>query len=129
MKKITVNYANYDVDRELYLNVLMPSGTGKQIIAVKALKAVPQGYIPVAEIEYDESKSLDDNLENAYKIMQNGVVTDSWTLFPPDGLNALVDPIMHDGQAYGHRSASMGDIFVVDDKEYVVATFGFDEVK
>jgi hypothetical protein len=127
MKKIVISYANSD-NRELYSNVMTPAAK-VQMAAVKMLKSIVGGYKPVAEFEYDDRKSVEANLEDAYRTMQNGVVTDSWTLSPPDGLTALVDPINHDGREYGHRSASMGDIFTVDGKEYVVASFGFKEVE
>jgi hypothetical protein len=127
-KVITVKYVGYDIPNDLQYQVMAPRAT-VNVNAIKAIKALEGGYVPVAEIEYDDKLNLMDNLEYAYKILQNGVVTDSWTLMPPDGLKALVDPIERNGQTYGHRSASMGDIFIVDGKEYVVATYGFEELK
>jgi hypothetical protein len=75
-------------------------------------------YVAVAEY-------AGDKLEDAYRLTQNGVVTDSWTLEPPEGLTPLVEPIEEDGEKYGHRSSSMGDIFVVDGEMFVVDTVGF----
>ena len=125
IRKIIVSYLDYDIQNELRWAVSAPrEDATMQIAAVNEIKAV-NGYVPVAAVEFDERMSVEDNLENAYKVLQNGVVTDSWTLSPPDGVTPLVDPITHDGQQWGHRSASMGDIFEYGGNQYVVATFGF----
>jgi hypothetical protein len=78
-------------------------------------------YVAVAEFDGND-------LDEAYKLTQNGVVTDSWTLAPPAGLTPLVEPIEHDGRKYGHRSSSMGDVFVLDGEMFVVDTVGFTEI-
>lgn len=87
-----------------------------------------EGYEKVAEVEYDERKSVTINLENAYRLLQNGVVTDSWTLSPPDGLTPLVGPHRIGGQDYGHRSMSIGDLIEYGGETYVVAMVGFTKV-
>jgi hypothetical protein len=94
---------------------------------VKAVLAI-NGYTNVAEFEYDDKVSIEDNLENAYRVLQNGIVSDSWLLDPPDGLTPLVSAHVHDGNLYGWRSAMKGDLFSVDGKAYVVANIGFTEV-
>jgi hypothetical protein len=128
--KIIVSYVAYGdmITDKLRWDIMAPHDDDKKrIAAVNAIKAV-NGYVPVAAIEYDERQSLETNLEHAYKLLQNGVITDSWTLSPPDGLTALVDPINENGQTYGHRSASMGDLFEYGGNQYTVATFGFTKV-
>jgi hypothetical protein len=127
MKKIVVSYVKQDIDNELRYTVSASYDNDKMNATVRKIQAV-DGYMKVAEYEYDDRKDVLDNLEDAYRVMQNGVVTDSWTLEPPDGLTPLVEPHKLDGRDYGHRSASMGDVFSVDGKDYVVASFGFNEI-
>ncbi len=125
LQKMIVFYVAYEgVPDEARYDIMAPGSTARQLEAVKAIKAV-NGYVPVAAVEYDDCKSVGDNLEVAYKAMQNGVITDSWTLSPPDGLMPLVDPIKHDRRDMGHRSMSMGDLIEFGGNQYVVATFGF----
>jgi hypothetical protein len=123
-QQMIVHYVDYDapdgITREL--------GFAREEFQMKHLiDMLKTGYwyVPVAKIEYDDRLSVEENLENAYKLLQNGVVTDSWTLSPPDGVDPLVDPITHDGQQYGHRSMSMGDIITVGGAQYAVAFAGF----
>jgi hypothetical protein len=66
-----------------------------------------------------------DEKEVAWKIMQNGAYTDSWTLAPPSGLTVLVEPIVKDGRRYGHKSCDIGDVIVQDGVAYVVDNIGF----
>jgi hypothetical protein len=64
--------------------------------------------------------------EQAWKWMQNGVVTDSWTLSPPPGLKVLVQPVEHNGRTYGHRSMDIGDVVEMDDGSFwMCASAGF----
>jgi len=123
---ITVKYVSDDINPNLRYDVMLPRSESI-IPAVNAIKAI-DGYINVAVVEYDDKLTLNDNLEYVFKIMQNGVITDSWTLSPPDGLTALVEPIIHNNQTYGHRSLSMGDVLEVDGVEYVCAMIGFTKV-
>jgi hypothetical protein len=125
VQRMLVLYTSYDLDPILQSNLMTPSSQITKIIQnVAAVKKV-NGYVPVSLIEYDEKKDVLGNLENAYKLHQNGIVTDSWTLSPPDGLTAIVDPIKTPGGDMGHRSMMIGDIVEFGGNQYVVATFGF----
>jgi hypothetical protein len=127
MKKIIISYFNDEISRELRWSLMSPLAGEKTVDAVKAVQAI-NGYTQVAEFEYDDKVTLEDNLENAYRVLQNGIVSDSWLLDPPDGLTPLVSAHVHDGNLYGWRSAMKGDLFSVDGKAYVVANIGFTEV-
>ena len=124
---ITVYYVKDDVDSDLRYEVTFSRADDPNFSAIKTIQ-LADGYLKVAQIEYDDHKTLGENLERAWKLLQNGVITDSWTLSPPDGLLPLVQPHVHNGQNYGHRSASMGDMFEFNDKKYVVAMVGFKEL-
>jgi hypothetical protein len=128
LKLMTVHYAKTEPNNNLWGDLQFARTPAAMQAAVTAMRN-GNGYAKVATVECDEHQDIPANLEHAYKLMQNGVVTDSWTLSPPDGLTPLVKPIYHNQQAYGHRSMSMGDIVEVDGKEYVVATYGFEEIK
>lgn len=70
-----------------------------------------------------------NDLEQAYINTQNGVRSPSWSQFPVHGVTpAFPGHFLHKGERYGYKSTSMGDLLALDDKLYVVATFGFDEV-
>jgi hypothetical protein len=127
MKKIIISYFNDEISRELRWSLMSPLAGEKTVDAVKAVQAI-NGYTQVAEFEYDDKVTLEDNLENAYRVMQNGVVSDSWLLSPPDGLTPLVSAHARDGSLYGWRSAMTGDLFTVDGKTHVVANIGFTKV-
>jgi hypothetical protein len=118
---ITVFYVSYDAPREVR-SALGGLGRGDTNISEVVRDAVRQGhYLPVAEIE-------GDNIEHAWTMMQNGVMTESWTMAPPKGLRPLAAPLVENGKTYGHRSADLGDVFVVDGKAFVCLPVGFGEV-
>lgn len=127
VKKIIIRYWKYEIDSELRYKLMASYNSTDILAAVKAAQAV-DGYVNVAEYEYDDRISLVNNLERTYNAMQNGVITDSWLLSPPDGLTPLVQPFISKGEKYGWRSASMGDLFIIDDKTYVCSAVGFEEV-
>ena len=132
MSKITarmiVHFVRFDIPDDMRWDIMTLRGSEAEVkVAVDKVKGV-NGYVPVAAIEYDERQSLQDNLEHAYRITQNGVVTDSWTMSPPDGLMPLVDPIREGGREYGHRSMSVGDIVEYGGNQHVVASVGFKKV-
>lgn len=66
-----------------------------------------------------------NDLEEAWKMLQNGVVTDSWVLNPPFIVKPLVKPHLCEGKLYGWRSASMGDVFHKEDGLFYVEMIGF----
>ena len=79
-------------------------------------------YLPVAHVDCTSE-------ETAYKLLQNGVVTDSWVLNPPANVKPLVAPHMHNGEAYGWRSMDIGDVLeTADGKLHMVDRFGFLEI-
>ena len=93
----------------------------EQAIAIRR-EIADDGYTVAAIIDTS-------SLELAYKLMQNGVVTDSWTFDPPPGLTPISPPLTHNGRLYGNRSASMGDLFEMDDGTlFVCADFGFNKL-
>ena len=76
----------------------------------------------MAEVEGDDP-------EHAYKLMQNGVVTDSWMMNPPDGLKVLSPPVVHLGRLYGRRSMNVGDVVLTNDgRRFFCAAIGFEEL-
>ena len=83
-----------------------------------ALQALADGlYLAVAEIEGTPS--------DAYKVTQNGVVSDSWTLDPPPGVKPLFEGIETADRPLGLRSTSMGDIMLHQGRALLVATVGY----
>jgi hypothetical protein len=86
--------------------------------SVRALLNQPGNYVPMCQIDTHDP-------DHAFLLTQNGVVTDSWTLFPPPGLRPLVQPYVIQGREYGHRSTSVGDVLRCPDGDYVVAPVGF----
>lgn len=89
------------------------------ILSVRRAFAVGR-YAAVAELARGD-------LEDAYRLTQNGVVTESWTLRPPRGLTPLLGPVKaDDGRLLGRRSTSIGDLMEeMDGGFHVVAWFGF----
>lgn len=73
---------------------------------------------------YEKVAEVDGSPEDAFRLMQNGVVTDSWTLEPPEGLTVCLPP----REGRGHRSMSVGDIVVEDGEVSICAPFGFEAV-
>lgn len=117
---ITDETANKD-DRQIARNMYRPAKN--KLLAENAAKLFGEGaYQKMVEIDTDD-------LDEAYRITQNGVVTESWTLEPPEGTRPLVAPINHNGKTYGHRSTSVGDILDLNGKRFVVADFGFIEIE
>lgn len=76
-------------------------------------------YRPVCELDTDD-------LEEAWKILQNGIVTPSWVLEPPAGVRPLVEPYVANGRRYGWRSSCVGDVYEIDGVPHVVASIGFE---
>ncbi len=122
---ITIHYLKDTVFRDIRWGITDALYAGKSADMTPVERAYAKGwYIPVARVESDD-------LEKAWKMMQNGVVTESWTLAPPDGVTPLVQPFRHagDNSSYGWRSASIGDIFELSDgRRFVCAMVGFVEI-
>jgi hypothetical protein len=123
-RHIIVYFAPYDLDRDTRYD-LTGHDAGRLVAAAKKL-CEQHAYVPVAAVPHDTRVGVEFSLDYAYRMMQNGVFSDSWTLEPPHGLKPLLDPIEVDGVgAYGHRSAMMGDLFEIGGQRYVVAAIGF----
>jgi hypothetical protein len=112
-----------------------------QITVVHSNKEVNEAKI-VATVEY-EGTDVDRALEYAFRWTQNldgswsqGERIESWQDkgFMEDNMDfnpnvTVVAPLpTHCGRTYGHRSSSVGDIFVIDGHFYAVASFGFEKV-
>jgi hypothetical protein len=130
MDKIRVAYLKNDAGlRDLAWDLRIASRSdGDLPPLIEKVKAL-DGYLDVAEVEVDERKDLHTCLEYVWSIMQNGIITDSWTLSPPDGLTPLVEPYKIDGRDYGHRSSDVGDLYTYQGKTYMVGSIGFIEAK
>lgn len=119
MTKIIVFYATDGVASNLW------SLYDKDELTKAVKEYMAEGrYTAVAAVECSGTNPKTE-LERAYGMMQNGVVTDSWLLEPPEGLTPLVPPIVASGISYGWRSACMGDVFILNGKIYTVASSGF----
>lgn len=72
------------------------------------------------------SETLDN--EELYTATQNGVLSDSWSLNPPANLLPTADNFLigKDGNKYGLRSTSVGDIIVSDEQMLVCSMIGFE---
>lgn len=101
-------------------------------------KDAPSGAFElVATVEVDTDLSTEGALEEAYVRTQN--IHGSWSQgprFADDGaLNPDHHPSVtrhaplweHDGKIYGLRSSMVGDLFVIDEEEYLVANLGFEK--
>lgn len=111
---IKVWYMNDDLFCNSAGGMAMTAGAVKPAMVLKQ-------YTAVAEIDTDD-------LELAWKNMQNGVVTSSWLLDPPPGIRPLVGPHIDEGREYGWRSACTGDVFERNGQLHMAAMIGFDEV-
>lgn len=123
MTKIIVFYATDGVASNLW------SLYDKDELTKAVKEYMAEGrYTAVAAVECSGTNPKTE-LERAYGMMQNGVVTDSWLLEPPEGLTSLVPPIVDRPESlcisYGWRSACMGDVFILNGKIYTVASSGF----
>ena len=79
------------------------------------------GYVRVAEIEGD--------MNQAYTATQNGVLSDSWSQEPPEGVKTFEPSFhLHDGKRYGRRSTDVGDLMQQDGRYFRVASIGFTEI-
>jgi hypothetical protein len=76
-------------------------------------------YEPVAAVNTDD-------LEYAYAATNNGVISQSWSREPPEGV-IPVFPGFHiiRGEIYGRKSSEVGDVFDLNGVRYVVASCGF----
>jgi hypothetical protein len=109
----SANDVQVSLERKVYFDLKFGASV-QDAIDAKALGM----YIPVLQIESDD-------LEYAFKIMQNGVVTDSWLLMPVSGTTPLVEPIKQGGRKLGWRSACVGDIFELNGVDYLCCNVGF----
>ena len=82
---------------------------------------VPSGHPDVLNALYQEYNIGEGREAQAYRGVKivDGMQVD-------DGQGKAI--VGHDGQVYGIRSLSVGDVLVLDGKAYTVARFGFEEV-
>jgi len=82
------------------------------------------GYVLVAHVDGNEP-------EFAFKATQNGVLSESWSRFPPTGVQP-VTPNFHlgeNGEKYGRKSTDIGDIIVMSDgRVLMVDKVGFTDL-
>lgn len=118
---ITLLHMKMDLDRDTRWAL---SGVGDKNRAEAARTALEaELYVAVAEIDTED-------LDRAYMLTQNGIVSDSWFLDPPPGVRPLGDAHTGPGgQKLGHKSTEMGDVMIKDGKAFVVDIFGFAEIE
>lgn len=121
---IRVHYFSDKLDGDQRADLTFPVGENADRQQAEAAARIwNEGHFqPVAEIATDD-------LNRAYQILQNGVVSPSWSKHPPVGLTPLVEPVVHNGRSYGWRSSMMGDVFEKDGEFFVVARFGFTRIE
>ena len=108
-----------------------PTGTFTKVAVVTA---DPVSASPVTT----ESEALDyayrwtNNLEGSWSKKMAWLYDSSNKMFDNGDFNVDVEVVAPlpkvDGKVFGLRSSMMGDKFVVNGKEFAVATFGFDEI-
>ena len=108
-----------------------PTGTFTKVAVVTA---DPVSASPVTT----ESEALDyayrwtNNLEGSWSKKVAWLYDSSNKMFENGDFNVDVEVVAPlpkvDGKVFGLRSSMMGDKFVVNGKEFAVATFGFDEI-
>ena len=84
-------------------------------------------YTLVASVDA-ATGNLPQAMEYAYRVTQNGVTHDSWSM---DGAaDITVEAPLHeiDGTTYGLRSTSMDDLMAVNGALFRVGQFGFSKV-
>lgn len=112
--------ASRQTDEEIHFSLV--SGFGDQADMDAAyLSAFADGlYVHVADF-------TGGDLDHLWTATNNGVLSDSWSLIPPDGV-VPTEPsgvLGEDGETYGRRSTSVGDIAEVDGRLHVVAPIGW----
>lgn len=76
---------------------------------------------------YEHVASVDtDDLEDAWGKIQN--INRSWSMEPVSGVTPVNLPAPEMEQSFGHRSAMVGDIFILNGVKHVVAACGFEEL-
>jgi hypothetical protein len=114
---ITIMHLKADLDPTTAWSI---SGLGGDRVSAARTVLAEGGYEAVAEFQGDD-------LEEAYRLTQNGVASPSWSRFPPEGLKVL-SSLLFGGEERGRKSSQVGDVFVKDGVAFVVDTFGFKEL-
>jgi hypothetical protein len=74
--------------------------------------------------------ALTTNLNQAYTLTQNGVLSDSWCHDPANGLTPMSAGIIQSDRVCGLRSSMVGDIMQKEDGTlWAVANIGFVQVE
>lgn len=100
------------------------------------------GYEHVANVYPPMQDDINEALEYAFRYTQNldgswsmgeTVSFDSFNVFDNTDYNENVEVVkplsIYNGRECGHRSSSVGDIFIVAGVKYEVASFGFKEIE
>lgn len=87
-------------------------------------------YLHVANVVVEDKNKIPEALEYAWRYTNN--IDGSWSLKLGFDASPNVEvvgslPII-DGKAFGIRSSMVGDIFVVDDDQYIVDFMGFEKL-
>jgi hypothetical protein len=106
-----------------------PTGTFTRVAVVDAV----DGTDVMTESEaLDYAYRWTNNLEGSWSKKEPWLYDSSNKMFENGDFNVDVEVVAPlekiDGKVFGHRSSMMGDKFVVNGKEFAVATFGFDEI-
>jgi hypothetical protein len=89
---------------------------------IRVLHREGAAFVPVAWVD-----GID--LGFAYKATQNGVLTDSWSMWPVAGMRPIGQPFhIADGRKVGRRSSMVGDRFESHGKTFVCANTEFAEL-
>ena len=108
-----------------------PTGTFTKV-AVVAADAVSASPVTTEAAALDYAYRWTNNLEGSWSKKELWLFDSSNKMVENGDFNVDVEVVAPlpkvDGKLFGLRSSMMGDKFVVNGKEFAVATFGFDEV-
>jgi hypothetical protein len=108
-----------------------PTGTFTKVAVVTA-DTVSDSPVTTESEALDYAYRWTNNIEGSWSKKVAWLYDSSNKMFNNGDFNVdveVVAPLLDvDGKALGHRSSMMGDKFVVNGKEFAVATFGFNEV-
>ena len=108
-----------------------PTGTFTKVAVVTA-DTVSDSPVTTESEALDYAYRWTNNLEGSWSKKEPWLYDSSNKMFENGDFNVDVEVVAPlekiDGKVFGHRSSMMGDKFVVNGKEFAVATFGFNEV-
>jgi hypothetical protein len=108
-----------------------PTRTFKKVAVVTA-DAVSASPVATESEALDYAYRWTNNIEGSWSKKVAWLYDSNNKMFENGDFNVdveVVAPLLEvDGKTLGHRSSMVGDKFVVNGKEFAVATFGFDEI-